>query len=393
MNHAQVALRTLGLCVAAALAAGCRQAPPPPAPGPAEVAVFTVQPERVVLTTELPGRTAASLVAEVRPQVNGIVRERRFDEGATVKAGSLLYQVDPSAYEAAVKQAEAALAMAEANVPAMKARAERLRGMVAIRAAGQQDLDDAEAALQQAQAQVAASRAALETARINLAYTPVKAPITGRIGKSNVTVGALVAAYQPTPLAVIQRLDPVFVDVTQSSADLLRLRKKLESGRLTRDGGNARKVRLLLEDGTPYPIEGTLQFHEASVDPSTGSVTVRLVFPNPDAVLLPGMYVRAVIEEGVAEDGLLVPQQAVTRNPKGEPYALVVGADGKVATRPVDLDRAIGDRWLVTGGLAAGDRLVVEGQQRARPGDVVKPVAWTPAAAPAGSAPALTGAK
>lgn len=368
-----------GALVLAGLAAGCRKAQPP-APGPPEVTVVAVATERVVLTTELPGRTTPHVVAEVRPQVSGILLERRFEEGADVRSGALLYQIDPAPYRAAVAQAEAALAMAEANLPAARSRAERLEGLVAIRAVGEQDRDDAAAALRRAEAAAAASRAALESARINLAYTPIRASISGRIGKSSVTVGALVTAYQPVPLSVIQQLDPIYVDVPQSSAELLRLRRALSAGTLTRDEREARKVRLLLEDGTPYPREGTLQFRDVTVDPSTGSVSLRMVFPNPDHVLLPGMFVRAVIEEGALEKAVLVPQQAVTRDPRGNATTLVVGAGDTVEERKLVLDRAIGDRWLVVEGLAAGDRVIVEGAQRVRAGIPVRAVPLVPAA-------------
>jgi membrane fusion protein (multidrug efflux system) len=341
-----------------------------------------MRPERIVLTTELPGRTSPYLVAEVRPQVNGLIRERAFEEGSAVKAGDLLYQIDPAQYQAAYDQAKAALAMAEANVPPARLRAERLKGLVEIRATGKQNYDDALAALQLAEASVAASRAAAESARINLAYTPIKAPITGRIGKSSVTVGALVTAYQPVPLAVVQQLDPIYVDVTQSSADVLRLRQNLESGHLKKSGESWSRVKLLLEDGSAYPREGKLKFRDVTVDPTTGSVTLRMVFPNPDNVLLPGMFVRAVVEEGVSEDAILAPQQGVTRDQKGLPYALVAGKDGKAAQRTLTLDRAIGERWLVAKGLSAGDAVIVDGLQRIRPGADVKAVPLG-AAAPA----------
>ncbi len=377
-------------CFAAALtlAVACKKGPSgPPQRGPVEVAVVTMNPEKVVLTTELPGRTSPYLVAEVRPQVNGLIRERAFEEGADVKAGALLYQIDPAPYQAAYDQAKAALAMAEANVPAARSRAERLKGLVEIRATGRQSYDDAQAALQQAEASVAASKAALESARINLSYTPIRAPIPGRTGKSSVTVGALVTAYQPVPLAVVQQLDPIYVDVTQSSAELLRLRQGLESGRLKRSGESWSRVKLVLEDGTPYPLAGKLKFRDVTVDPTTGSVSIRMVFPNPASTLLPGMFVRAVVEEGVNEASILSPQQGVTRDQKGLPYALVVGKDGKAEQRMLTLDRTIGDRWLVTKGLAAGDRVIVEGLQRIRPGSDVKPVPFAPAASPGPAGP------
>jgi membrane fusion protein (multidrug efflux system) len=375
------------LVLAAVLPAACRKGPSGPPRGAAvEVSVVTMQPERIVLTTELPGRTSPYLVAEVRPQVNGLIRERAFEEGSNVKAGDLLYQIDPAPYQAAYEQAKAALAMAEANVPAARLRAERLKGLVEIRATGKQNYDDALAALQQAEASVAASKAAADSARINLSYTPIRAPIPGRTGKSSVTVGALVTAYQPVPLAVIQQLDPIYIDVTQSSAELLRLRQGLESGRLKKSGESWSRVKLLLEDGTPYPLAGKLKFRDVTVDPTTGSVILRMVFPNPDGVLLPGMFVRAIVEEGVNEDAILAPQQGITRNQKGLPYALVAGKDDKVEMRTLTLDRSIGERWLVTKGLAAGDRVIVDGLQRIRPGADVKAVPF----AAAGGAPAAT---
>jgi membrane fusion protein (multidrug efflux system) len=367
----------------AALALGCGKPAAPPPPGPPEVGVVTLAPERVVLTTELPGRTTPYLVAEVRPQVHGILQKRHFEEGADVRAGELLYQIDPAPYQAAVAQAEAALAMAEANVPAARSRAERLRGLVASRAVGAQDAEDAEAALRQAEASVAAARATLDSARIQLSYTPIRAPISGRSGRSSVTAGALVTAYQPVPLVTIQQLDPIYVDVAQSSAEVLRLRRVLSSGVLTRDDRSAKRVRLLLEDGTPYAHEGTLQFQDVTVAPTTGSVTLRMVFPNPDHLLLPGMFVRAVVEEGVDEAAILAPQQGVTRDPRGNAYALVASADGKVESRELQLGRAIGSRWLVESGLAPGDRVIVDGLQFLRPGMDVSAV---PAGEPEGVA-------
>lgn len=371
------------------------------APPPAEVAVITVQPERVVLSTELPGRTAAYLTAEIRPQVNGLIKSREFREGALVRAGELLYQIDPAPYEASYHQAKAALATAqaelataEANVPALRLRSERYAGLVGIHAVGEQDHDDAKAALRQAEAMVEsrkasveASRAALESSRINLSYTPIKAPISGRIGKSNITVGALAAAYQPSALAVVQQLDPIYVDVVQSNADLLRLRASLESGRITHNRGLQNKVKLLLEDGTAYPIAGTLQFRDVTVDPTTGSVTLRILFANPKEILLPGVFVRAVLEEGVREQAILVPQEGVTRDPKGTPIAWVVDKDNKVERRTLELERAIGNKWLVTKGLVAGDRLIVEGAAKVRVGAPVRPVPFTGAPAAGGGKP------
>ncbi len=369
------------LAAAAALTVACGKPQARPPQGPAEVGVVTVSPEKVVLTTELPGRTSPYLVAEVRPQVNGLIRERAFEEGSDVKAGALLYQIDPAPYQAAYDQAKASLAMAEANLPAARLRAERLKGLVEIRAAGQQDYDDAAAAALQAAASVAAAKAAVDSARVNLSYTPIRAPIPGRTGRSSVTVGALVTAYQPVPLATIQQLDPIYVDVVQSSAELLRLRQGFRSGDLTRSAASWSRVKLVLEDGTVYGREGKLKFQDVTVDPTTGSVTLRMVFPNPDHILLPGMFVRAVLEEGVRADAILVPQQGVSRDQKGEPYCFVVGPDGKAEQRTLALDRAIGDRWLATKGLAAGDRVIVEGLQRVRPGADVKPVPFGTAAA------------
>lgn len=373
---------TLSFCLAAAaatLTAACSKRPSGPPQGPAEVGTVTVATERVVLTTELPGRTSPFLVAEVRPQVNGIIRERAFEEGSDVKAGALLYQIDPAPYQAAYDQAKAALAMAEANVPAARSRAERLKGLVAIRAVGQQDYDDASAAALQAEASVAAAKAAVDSARVNLSYTPIRAPIPGRTGRSSVTVGALVAAYQPVPLATVQQLDPIYVDVVQSSSELLRLRRGFKSGDLSRNGTSWSKVKLILEDGIAYSKEGKLKFQDVTVDPTTGSVSLRMVFPNPDHVLLPGMFVRAIVEEGENQNAILVPQQAVTRDAKGTPFALVVGKDGKAEQRTLEIDRALGDKWLVTKGLAAGDHVIVDGVQRVRPGAEVKALPFAPA--------------
>jgi len=379
----RLAFATVLLAITAACGTGSPGAPPPRVP---EVGVAAVRSGRVVLTTELPGRTAAYLVADVRPQVNGIIQRRAFVEGSDVRAGALLYLIDPAPYQAAYDQAAASLAVAESNVPALRSRAARMKEVLAIHAVGQQDYDDAVSALARAEAGVLAAKAAVEAARINLGYTPVKSPISGRIGRSAVTVGALVTAYQPSPLAVVQQLDPIFVDVTQASADVLRLARNVQSGQLTQGGGQERRVQLLLEDGTPYPSEGRLQFRDVSVDPTTGSVILRMVFPNPQRTLLPGMYVRAIVEEGVNEQAILAPQQAVTRNPKGEAIALVVGASGKVEQRVLTVDRAVGAEWVVSGGLAPGDRVVVEGRDQVSPGAAVKAVEvqLNPAGAPGG---------
>lgn len=364
-------MAALGVLTANLLTAGCQK------PGnannaikakPPEVGIVTVQPTRVELTTELPGRTSPYLVAEIRPQVSGLLKERLFNPGSDVQVGDLLYQIDPVPFQATYDSQQAALAKAEASLTVTRLRAGRLERLLKDNAVSRQDYDDAAAALQQAEADVAYWKAAMKTARINLAYTRVNAPIAGRIGRSNVTVGALVTAYQPAVLATIQQLDPIYVDVTQSSAELLRLNRNLKQGRLSAEGKNQRAVKLLLEDGTPYSEEGTLQFREVTVDPTTGSVTLRIVFSNPEFILLPGMFVRAVVQEGIADQAIVVPQQGITRDPKGNPVALVVDDAGEVQQRQLILERAIGDQWLVQSGLGAGDRLIVEGMQKVRPG-------------------------
>ena len=372
--------------------------PKMPMGGAPEVAVVTLQEERVPIITELPGRTSAFLIAEVRPQVSGIIQKRLFTEGSDVKAGDLLYQIDPSTYEAAYSAAKAALARAEANVVTVRNRASRYKELVAIKAVSQQDYDDVTAALKQAEADVESSKASAENARINLAYTRVTAPISGRVGKSHVTVGALATAHQIIPFTTIQQIDPVYVDVTKSSADLLELKNHIAAGRVKTGGNDQAKVKLVLEDGTPYPLEGTLKFSDITVEPSTGSVILRMVFPNPGHILLPGMYARAFIQEGVIERGIIAPQQGVSRDPKGNPIALVVDTSNKVELRALKVDRAIGDKWLVTEGLKAGDRLIVEGLQKIKPGVPVKIVPFdaspqnaTEAAKPAqAQAPAKT---
>jgi membrane fusion protein (multidrug efflux system) len=367
-------IATMGVLVVGLIMSGCGSQQAAPKSDPPEVAIVTVNPERVVLTTELPGRTSAYFVAEIRPQVNGIVQARLFNEGSDVKAGSVLYQIDPAAYQAAYNSAVAALERSEANLPPIRLKAERYKELIAVKAISQQDFDNAIAALKQAEADIDYSKAAVESARINLAYTRIMAPISGRIGKSNVTVGALATAYQGSPFATIQQLDPIYVDATQSSANLLQLKRNIAAGRIKGTGPNHARVKLLLEDGTPYPQEGTLKFSEVTVDPSTGSFILRMVFPNPKYILLPGMYVRAIVQEGEVDRAILVPQQGVSRDPKGNPVALVVDGSGKVEQRMITVARAIGDRWLVSEGLNPGDRLIVEGSQRVRPGSSVKVV-------------------
>jgi len=369
--------------------AGCSNSDAvPKKPGmPPEVGIIVIKPQKVTLTTELPGRTSAYLVAEVRPQVGGIIQKRLFTEGGYVKAGDVLYQIEPASYQAAYNSAKAALARVEANLIPARLKAERYQELVKINAVSQQDCDDAVAALKLAEADVEAGRSALETARINLAYTKVTAPISGRIGRSSVTGGALVTASQPVALATIQQLSTMYVDVTQSSTELLRLRHSFASGLLKRDQAGRAKVRLILEDGSEYPLTGTLKFSEATVDPSTGSVTMRAVFPNPEQILLPGMFVRAVLEEAVSEDAILVPQRGVTRNPAGNAMVMVVGNDDKVEARVIKVVRTVGDNWLVGDGINPGDRVILEGLQKARPGTTVKAVPFgsNTEAAPAGT--------
>ncbi|MFA7235278.1 MAG: efflux RND transporter periplasmic adaptor subunit [Phycisphaeraceae bacterium] len=411
--------QTMRVCVVAAMLsvflAGCEQkkVAPPPVP---EVSTITVQSSRIVLTTELPGRTSGYLVAEIRPQVSGLIQKRLFTEGSDVKAGQLLYQIDPAQYQAALDSATANLAASEKAAGQAKAAVEasiagvaQQQATLALAKLNKQRYEDllkdkavstierdqaatnfdvAEASLKAAEAQVESFRqaqaaaeaaiqqaqAAVETARINLAYTKITAPISGRIGMSAVTDGAIVTAYQPMALATIQTLDPIYVDVPQSTGELLQLKRRLEDGRLNHDGAGQNQVELIMEDGSKYPTKGTLQFRDISVDPSTGSVILRMVFPNPDAVLLPGMFVRTIVREGVKEQAILAPQQAVSRNTKGEPLVLVVDGAGKVVQRKIEIDRAIGNQWLVSSGLAAGDRVIIEGLQKVRPGATVKEV-------------------
>lgn len=376
-NRARL-ITVTGFLLAGMMVAGCGKKKEAGAPqqGPPEVAVVTIQPQRVELTTELPGRTSAYLIAEVRPQVGGIIRKRLFTEGTDVKAGQVLYQIDPSTYQAAYASAKAAQVRAEANLIPARLKDERFRDLVKVKAVSQQDYDDAHAALKQAEADVASAKAAVETARINLAYTRVTAPISGRIGRSTVTDGALATANQAQAMATIQQISSMYVDVTQSSSELLTLKRNLASGLLKNSGAAQAKVKLLLEDGTPYAQTGTLKFSEVTVDQSTGSITLRAVFPNPKQTLLPGMFVRAIVEEGVSEQAMLVPQRGVSRNPKGEATALVVGAGDKVEQRVIKVVRTVGENWLVNDGLKAGDRVIVEGIQRAKPGTQVKAVAF-----------------
>lgn len=369
-----------GLVAASLLLAGCDSQQPagagpggPGGQGRPQVGVVTVHPQSVAITAEMPGRTVASLVAEVRPQVGGIIKQRLFEEGAEVKAGDALYQIDPASYQAAYDSAVASQQKAEAAVPSAQSKVDRYEGLIKQNAVSKQDYDDAVASLAQAKADVAAAKADVETARINLAYTRITAPIGGRIDKSTLTPGALVTASQDTALTTIRTLDPINVDVTQSSTNLLNLRLAIRDGRIKISGDNV-QVRLKLDNGEMYPYPGTLEFTSAYVDTTTGTYGVRARFPNPDRLLLPGMYVRAIVEEGVAPDSFLVPQRGVSRNTKGEPVALVVSADNKVEQRVLDVARSVGNNWLVDSGIKDGDRVIVEGSQFARPGQDVTPV-------------------
>ncbi len=350
--------------------------------GPPQVSVVTVKPETVTLTTTLPGRTTAYETSEVRPQVNGLVTARLFTEGDMVRAGQPLYRVDPQPYQAQVANARAALARARAAIASSAALQRRYGELVKINAIARQDYENAVTTAEQARADVAAQAAALRSAQIDLARTTIRAPITGRIGRSVTTTGALVSAAQTNPLTTIQRLDPIYVDVAQSSADLLKLRQQIAAGALSR-GGQAARVQLRLEDGSVYPIEGKLQFADVSVDPNTGTQTIRALFPNPRGLLLPGMYVRAELVQGTQAGAIMVPQRAVTRDERGNPTVMVVGADNKLQVRQLTAPRTIGDNWLVTAGLKPGDKVVMEGAMMLRPGMPVKAVPYNPNAAPA----------
>lgn len=403
---------------------GCNRKQETPKAAIPEVGVVTIQPQQVVLTSDLPGHTCALRVAEIRPQASGLILKRLFAEGSDVKAGQVLYEIDPAPFQAALENASASLAAAQAAADRARSALaaseaaitrhqatlklanvnfDRYENLVKTSAASEMERDQAatevecaKASLLAAQAQVESDQkavsaaeaaikqaeAALKTARINLDYTKITAPISGRIGRSNVTEGAIVTAYQPVALATIQELDPIYVDVPQPTKELNRLKRSLASGRLKENGTDS--VKIVLEDGTAYPLEGSLKFRDVTVDPTTGSVILRIVVPNPDGVLLPGMFVRAKIDEGINERAILVPQQAVSRDPKGNPTALVVDAEGKVQQRGLSTDRALVDKWLVSSGLSEGDRVIIEGMQKVRPGDPVKAVPFesNPATAP-----------
>ncbi|NLH15351.1 MAG: efflux RND transporter periplasmic adaptor subunit [Phycisphaerae bacterium] len=416
---------------------GCKRsapsAPPPPVP---EVTVIAVQPQSVVLTTELPGRTAPFLIAEIRPQVSGLIQKRLFTEGSDVKAGQVLYEIDPAPFQAALNSASANLdatrkaadqaqavlnagiadmARQQATVAFARTNRQRFEDLFKDKAVSALDRDQAvtqadvaEATLKTAEAQVQSNReavsvaqaaieqarAAMETAQINLDYTKITAPIPGRIGKSAVTDGAIVTAYQPVALATIQQLDPIYVDVRQSTNKLLELQRRMEAGQINLEGTNINKVKLLLDDGSVYhqkkndqPLEGTLQFRDVSVDPSSTTVVLRMVFPNPEGVLLPGMFVRAVVTEGSNNKAILIPMQTVLRDPKGNPYVLIVNAESKVEIKSLELDRDYGNQWLISSGLEAGDRVIIEGIQKIRPGMPVKAVPFGEGKKPDAEAP------
>lgn len=352
------------------------------APRPQSVTVVTVHSGPIPVSTELPGRTSAYLVAQVRARVDGIVLKREFTEGGEVRANQRLYQIDPAPYRAALDSAVATLQKAEANLASTTAQAERYKILVAGNAVSKQDYDNAVAAQGQAAADVASGKAAVQTAKINLGYTDVVSPITGPIGTSQVTQGAYVQASAATLMSTVQQIDPIYVDLNQSSVEGLQLRRDVASGQLKLNGPRQARVTLTLEDGTQYPLTGTLRFTDITVDPGTGSVTVRAIFPNPRHVLLPGMFVRARIEEGVNDHGLLVPQVGVTHDPTGQATVLVVGADNKVVLRTIQATRTIGDNWVVDGGLSDGERVIVAGIQKVQAGMLVNAVESQIAATP-----------
>lgn len=369
------------------LVSGCQKPPPPPARPTPQVVVQVMHAQPVLLRSELPGRTAAHEMADVRPQVGGLIRDRLFTEGANVQAGQVLYQIDPAPFQAALEQADAALASAKAAARVSELLVQRYRLLLPAKSISQQDFDNAEANLGQAQATVRQREAAVNAARIDLQWTRITAPIAGRTGRSFVTPGALVSANQATALTTISQLDPIYVDLTQSSAELLRLRRAAKDGEMKRGAAGSQKVTLVLEDGTAYPLPGRIQLSEVTVDATTGTVLVRALFPNPEGQLLPGMYVRAVVEEGTSDKGMLVPQQAITRDRKGNAMVRVVTADNKLEPRVLVVSRSIGTDWLATDGLAEGDRVVVEGATNAPPGASVEIVEAANKATIAKSAP------
>ena len=376
------------MLAAAVTLAGCGRSQGPANQAP-EVGVVVLKPQAVPLTTELPGRVDPLATSDVRPQVNGILKSILFTEGGLVQAGQPLYQIDPAPYQAAYDSAKAALANAEANLVTTQLKAQRYAALLKQNAIAKQDSDDEEALYKQALANVAQQKANLESARINLGYTRITAPITGRIGRTLVTTGALLTANQTTSLATIQTLDPIYVDVNQSSAELVQLERAATAGTVSRRTPATARVTLQMEDGTPYPHDGVLQFSEVTVDPTTGAVVLRCKFPNPDGLLLPGMYVRATIIEGIAHNAILAPQRGVSHNEKGEPTAIIVDKGGVARLRVLTAPRVVGSDWFVTQGLEAGDRLVVEGLQKVQPD---APVHAVPAGSPSAAASQASGA-
>jgi membrane fusion protein (multidrug efflux system) len=356
---------------------------------PPEVAVVTVAPESIAITSELPGRLEATRIAQVRARIPGVVLKRVFEEGSDVKAGDVLFRIDPAPLQAAYNNALAVLARAEANLAQTTTKAQRYKPLVETNAISKQEYDDAVTAQKQATADVASAKAAKETARLNLGYATVTAPISGRIGRAQVTEGALVGQGEATPLAVIQQIDPIYVNVTQSSAELLRLKAAMANGQLKKVGADRASVTLVTEDGQTYPQPGKLLFSDMSVDENTGAIMMRAKFPNPDRFLLPGMYARARLEQAINEQAITVPQQAVVRGPDGA-SVMVVGSDGKVAARPIKTGAAQGGKWTITEGLKTGDNVIVEGLQKIKPGAPVKAVQWKGPAAKTDSPQAAT---
>lgn len=371
MQRSRIAFFVFSALVGSVALSGCDQVAEQPkasAPAATPVGVVTLNSQAITLKKELPGRVSAFQIAEIRPQVSGIVQSRLFEEGTQVEKGQALYQINPDIFEAELAASRAAVARAEASIASSKSKASRYKELLAIKAVSQQDFDEADAASKQASAELLTAQAQLKSAQINLDYSHVSSPISGQISKSSVTVGALVSAGQTSALATVTQLDPIYVDLTQSSNELTKLKRALASGDLGVDSTTQTDVELIMEDGSVYPHKGTLQFSEVTVDPSTGSVTLRAKFPNPEKLLLPGMYVRAEVVEGVKSDAILAPQRGVSRNTKGEPTAMVVSKNNTVESRVLKVERTLGANWLVSEGLADGDQLIVEGLQKIRPG-------------------------
>ncbi|CAD2223769.1 cytoplasmic membrane lipoprotein [Pseudoalteromonas sp. 3J6] len=383
MQRSRIAFFVFSALVGSVALSGCDQVAEQSsasAPAATPVGVVTLKSQAITLKKELPGRVSAFQIAEIRPQVSGIVQSRLFEEGTQVEKDQALYQINPDIFEAELAASKAAVARAEASIASSKSKASRYKELLAIKAVSQQDFDEADAASKQASAELLTAQAQLKSAQINLDYSHVSSPISGQISKSSVTVGALVSAGQTSALATVTQLDPIYVDLTQSSNELTKLKRALASGALGVDSTTQTDVELIMEDGSVYPHKGTLQFSEVTVDPSTGSVTLRAKFPNPEKLLLPGMYVRAEVVEGVKSDAILAPQRGVSRNTKGEPTAMVVSKNNTVESRVLKVERTLGANWLVSEGLADGDQLIVEGLQKIRPGAPVTATAVKPSA-------------